>query len=303
MPSGNRWQPGQGPGTRRLPWIIHAKRWVVERILRDARMRRMALNRIFSEHTAVRTLCLVPFGDHHVFVDPKDDRIGYSLLTGRPWQRQQIDRAIALATQHKPADGDTFVDIGANIGLMTIHALQNGPFARAVAVEPDPWNRSVLRKNLEMNRLTDRVEIIAKAVSDTSGMLPLHQDAKNLGAHSLEPGFSLSPTASLDVQIDRLGNMLAEVGCEPADIGMIKIDVEGHEFAVLAGMADLLRQVQPPIMIEATFDADEMASGGTRLSQPLPDYGSVCDLEDDQQNPRPLDTFQATQSQHELLIY
>jgi FkbM family methyltransferase len=59
------------------------------------------------------------------------------------------------------------VDVGAHIGTTTIPALTRHGFARAVAVEPDPDNIRLLRVNVALNGLHERVRVIQAAVADT----------------------------------------------------------------------------------------------------------------------------------------
>lgn len=303
--SNRRWQAGAGPGKRRRPLARRARSWLVSWATRDQRIRRVALNRIFAGHAVDGVLCLVPFDDHKVFVDPRDDRIAYTLLTGRAWQRKHLEAAfdaIERAGRFKP--GGVFVDVGANIGLITLYALLSGRFARAIAIEPDPWNRAILEQNLEINGLTGRVDVLAMAASDKAGAMNLHRDAKNLGAHSLEPGFSMSPVAEpFEVTVDRVDEIVRGAGVEAADVGLVKIDVEGHEFAVLAGLSALIGAARPPIMIEVTFDAGDGGADAARLKGLLPNYTQVVDIERPEQGPIALDTFAPTAPQHELVIF
>jgi FkbM family methyltransferase len=302
--AGFRWQTGTGPGSRRLPWKTQAKRWLVKFATKDARVRRMALNQIFSRHGADGVLCLVPFDDHRVFVDPRDDRIAYSLLTGKAWQRAHLKAAFDAADRSvRLGEGGVFVDVGANIGLMTLYALLSGRFSRAVAIEPDPWNRTILGRNLEINGLSDRVTVVGKAVSDAAGSMVLYRDAKNFGAHSLEPDFVMSPQAvEQAVAVDRLDEILAELGIAAGHVGFVKIDVEGHEFAALGGMPELIA-AGPPVMIEVTFDSRDGRAEVDMLQSLFPAYTTVVDVEHSETlTPVQLHLFQASRQQHELLI-
>lgn len=298
-----RWQRGEGPGTRKPAWHTRIKRWLAARLVTDARMRRLLLNAIFSRHAAPGTLVRVPFPDHTVFVDPRDDRIAYTLMTGRPWQRDHLESAIAALRAAGRLAGDrTFLDVGANIGAVTLYALLSGAFARAIAIEPDPGNCAILALNLAENRFHDRVTIIEAAATSAPGAVALHRDAKNLGAHSLEPGFAMSPADSVTVDADRLDTLLARRGLAPDQVGLAKIDVEGHEFAVLEGSPGLVAR-KTPLMIEVTFDGP--ADRDRLLAQLAPGhYTTTLDLGNGPgAAPLPLEAFMPSARQHELLVF
>ena len=295
-----RWQSGGGPGARRPALTTRLKRWLAVRLTRDARLRRLLVHEIFTHHAAPGILLRVPFPDHALFVDPRDDRIAATLLAGRAWQRDQLTRALeALRDRSRLTQGGTFLDIGANIGALTIYALLSGNFSNAVAIEPAPANRAILERNLAENGLRDRVTVIAAAATDAPGEARLHLDEKNLGAHSLEAGFSMSPGATLTVPADRLDSLLRENAVDPSSITLAKIDVEGHEFSVLEGATGLLGAA-PPLMIEIVFDA---TADRDRLEALLPSPYSHCLDLDRAGAACPLTAFKPAASQHELLVF
>ena len=69
----------------------------------------------------------------------------------------------------KITQGDSVVDAGANIGIFSvISSILVGDTGRVLAIEPDPENLSILKKNIELNKLKN-VEIINKALYKESG--------------------------------------------------------------------------------------------------------------------------------------
>jgi FkbM family methyltransferase len=297
-----RWQEGEGPAARGLTWRNRLKRWLVDRLVRDSRMRRLVLNALFSRHAAPGALVRVPFPDHAVFVDPRDDRIAYTLITGRPWQRDHLDRALAtLRSAGRLPPDRLFLDIGANIGVISIYALLSGAFDRAMAIEPDPANAAILARNLAENDLTGHVAIVEAAATNAPGRLALHRDAKNLGAHSLEAGFAMSPAGTITVAADRLDTLIARLGLAPEAVGLAKIDVEGHEFSVLEGAPGLLAAATP-LMIEVVFDGP--ADRDRLLALLAGRYTHLLDLAAGHETaPVLLADFSPSQRQHELLVY
>ena len=297
-----RWQPGAGPGSRRTAIRNRLKRWLGHRLARDARLRRIILNEIFTYHAAPDILMRVPFEDHAIFVDPRDDRIASTLISGRPWQRDHLERAIAVLRQNgRLARGGVFLDVGANIGALTLYAHLSGAFSRAVALEPAPANRAILARNLTENGLADRTVVLPVAASAMPQTAELNLDTKNLGAHSLEPGFSMSADETVTVRADRLDTLLRECSISAQEIGLAKIDVEGHEFAVLEGAPDLLAAA-PPLMIEIVFD--DIADRDRLTALLGAAYRFCLDLDAPAGTaPIQLADFQPTALQHELLIF
>ena len=297
-----RWQPGTGPGARKPSTSTRLKRWLANLLASDGRMRRLLLNEIFTHHATAGTLLRIPFPDHAIYIDPRDDRIAATLLAGRPWQRHHLERAIETLRMHnRLAEGGVFLDIGANIGALTLYALLSGAFARSLAVEPDPTNRALLERNLLENDLVGQATLLAAAASASAHRAELNLDAKNLGAHSLEDGFSMSAGEKISVRADRLDTLLDECDIEPGDVALAIIDVEGHEFAVLEGAPRLLA-AGPALMLEVVFNGEWNRDRLQALIGPA--YGFCLDLDSPPGSaPVPLREFVPKTLQHELLLF
>lgn len=126
---------------------------------------------------------------------------------------------------HTLRAGDHFVDIGANVGSYTVLA-SGGVGARTTAVEPIPLTFAHLRRNVTLNSLGERVRCWGGGISDREGTLRFTSSfdtVNHVAVAGEEVGAIEVPVTTLD----------ALVGDDvPA---VIKIDVEGHESAVLAG--------------------------------------------------------------------
>jgi FkbM family methyltransferase len=151
-----------------------------------------------------------------------------------------------------------FWDIGANIGIYGFSALSMRPFCHIVLVEPDQYNRRLLRKTIDLNRLTG-VSLVEKAVSDTTGKIQFLPDDITGSAGSIfryangktfaEIHYNAKITP-VEVESTTLDVMLGEFG--PPDF--IKIDVEGAELAVFGGGRRTITQVRPTFMFEANLE-------------------------------------------------
>lgn len=147
------------------------------------------------------------------------------------------------------------VDVGANCGFFAVYlACAATPESRVLAFEPNPEMAARLRRNLALNRPRAAVEVHETALSD--GRAPeatLHLARFNLGSSTLEP--APQAAATLKVPARSLAAVLAEA---PQDARIVvKMDIEGHEPAVLAPLlADPAARLPHAILIETSHAKD-----------------------------------------------
>jgi FkbM family methyltransferase len=134
---------------------------------------------------------------------------------------------------HVLQPGDTFVDIGANVGAYTILAAKNAG-ADVVSFEPIPSTFEKLRRNVEANGMDKKVDLQRYGVSDKTGTLrfTMSMDAVN---HVLRDDEVADGAEAIDVPVSTLDVLLK--GRRPA---LMKIDVEGFEWPVLNGAGSIL---------------------------------------------------------------
>ncbi|MEO1265868.1 MAG: FkbM family methyltransferase, partial [Pseudomonadota bacterium] len=143
-----------------------------DRVGGDRRANTVLLQHVFGGAGAAAPGALLfrAFADHALFFDPRDDKIGSTLLTGREWQRPMVQRALALLREAGRApEGKGLIDAGANIGATLTYLMRDGGFAHAHAFEPDPWNRNILTRNLDLNTLAASVTVCAEALGEAEG--------------------------------------------------------------------------------------------------------------------------------------
>ena len=127
------------------------------------------------------------------------------------------------------------VDIGANIGAVTLYWARSRPDIHFHAYEPNPQSYEALRKNVEANGLTAQVTTYREAVGFERGKLDIWTDvpttlATAYGDAPVQGATRRSvPMISLDDVWDRMGR---------APIWMLKIDTEGAEGDILDGASD-----------------------------------------------------------------
>jgi FkbM family methyltransferase len=135
-----------------------------------------------------------------------------------------------LMTRLRP--DDTIADVGAFIGLYTVAVAKRlARGGKVIACEPDPNNAAVLKDHVALNRVVDRVEIIEAVVSDRIGEVLFQSGEESQSRVSAKPSDSANMIAS--VTLDSIFANRA--------LDVIKIDVEGHEEAVLRGACRVLQ--------------------------------------------------------------
>ncbi|OGM11051.1 hypothetical protein A2Z22_03610 [Candidatus Woesebacteria bacterium RBG_16_34_12] len=128
--------------------------------------------------------------------------------------------------------GMTVIDIGAHIGYYTrLLSELVGSSGRVFAFEAHPDNYAVVKQNLRARKYSN-VEMYNCAVSDQKGKMQLYVSPGSSN-HSLLAGYT-EASGTIDVESITIDSFLSEKGIKSVDF--MKIDVEGAEPLVLAGM-------------------------------------------------------------------
>jgi FkbM family methyltransferase len=140
---------------------------------------------------------------------------------------------VAAFLRHRLRPGDTFVDVGANIGCMTALAGRLvGPRGTVVAIEPCPAVIAALQETVASNDLTN-VRLVAGAVSDRDHEVALFAGpSHNVGLTTTVARRGLREQGR--VRAAPLGSLVTPE--ELASARLVKVDVEGAEDRVLAGV-------------------------------------------------------------------
>jgi FkbM family methyltransferase len=142
--------------------------------------------------------------------------------------------------------GMQFLDVGAHYGLFSLAAIRfGGPTARAVAVEPSPKARAVLRQNFVLNDVTAQVEIIEAAVGAANGTLPVLTTGPAGSDYFVSA--PMNRTDTIRIPQRSLNTILRETDLRPTHM---KLDIEGFESDALSGGAESLREFRPILFLE-----------------------------------------------------
>ena len=160
-------------------------------------------------------------------------------------------------------EGDTFIDIGANIGCFTLVGSQKvGRRGRVIAFEPVELVSKKLEKNILLNKL-DNVTIVRKAVYDGNTPIKLHlARQENLGMSSIQRHDSESGEI-INVEAISLDEYLRKENIN--EVKIIKIDIEGAELPALIGMDNILSGLKPILMVEVSPEVTKSSKERLRV--------------------------------------
>jgi FkbM family methyltransferase len=208
-------------------WVIwHAARTV---IVKDKLSQARAW---FHERQLPRVVTLTDF-------DPQGVRFEVASLVERHrvvhhGDETDYTRAMLAALR---AD-DVLFDIGANVGLVCLHAATK---CRTVAFEPDPGFAARLATNIALNPERD-VDVVNVAVSDRDGIVTLYTSGATGNSPSLVR--QRGELQAVEVEGRSLDSLLAEASLP--DPTVLKLDIEGAEILALRGAAQLLQSERRP---------------------------------------------------------
>jgi FkbM family methyltransferase len=132
----------------------------------------------------------------------------------------------------------TVLDLGANIGLSTIYFACMFPDARLACVEPISENLEVLTRNLSLNGI--QAQVISAAVDVYDGKVWMERCNGYYG-HKIVAERDHSLSGQFEVSAVSIPSILRRLGW--SRIGLLKMDIEGHEWRMLSEGCDWLHVV------------------------------------------------------------
>ena len=174
-----------------------------------------------------------------------------------------IDPAVSRLCGMLLRPGDVALDIGANIGIVTmLMARLVGDTGRVHAFEPNPNAADMLHASVERNDLSN-VKLHRVALGSHGGLMTLVVPFGNIGGASLVDRGEAG--VSVDVPVRTLTEMLSRA--DIPSIRLAKIDVEGYERDVLAGARGLFEHVLPDAIISECWGLE--SADGKALTSDL----------------------------------
>lgn len=152
---------------------------------------------------------------------------------------QFINAAERRFFEESPFGAGPIIDVGANIGLVSLLLARRFPDREIHAFEPNPTTFETLEANIARNGAS-KVSCHRYAVSDADGTVMFDNDPIKRGTASISKG---GGNHAAEVPATTLDSFVAKQNISA--IGLLKIDVEGYETLVLRGASRVLSEIRP----------------------------------------------------------
>lgn len=136
--------------------------------------------------------------------------------------------------------GDRVIDLGGHIGTFSLVAAALG--CHVVAVEASPFNAELIKASIAENNFHN-MQVVCAAVSDRPGTLEFMAS----GPFGCVSNSHVDSGEKIIVPAMTVNQLLVDLGWDTVDY--IKMDIEGSEVAAIAGMSELLRKENAPVLL------------------------------------------------------
>lgn len=159
----------------------------------------------------------------------------------------EVDNLRILQKAHH--SGTCMIDVGANIGLMSVPILQQDPNARVIALEASPSVTPYLAKTISRSPNQSRWKLIEAAAGAEPGTAQFYCSAQDGNVYDGLRNTKRAENGSThEVRVTTLSDVWRQE--EEPHVSLIKIDVEGAEADVLRGAAAVLKACSPAVLLE-----------------------------------------------------
>ncbi len=170
-----------------------------------------------------------------------------TIIAEGSWEVEQMNYLLSALQFFGEPSQNVFLDIGSYFGLYSLKAVETSGFSEIHAFEADRHTIGQLYGNIFLNGLEDRIVVHNLAVSDHKGEV-IFRDSRSIPDNRGASGvLDEQLSGSFKAPCDKLDNLFSFRGKNI----VMKLDVEGHEEAVLNGMENILRHNKIVVQAEA----------------------------------------------------
>jgi FkbM family methyltransferase len=201
------------------------------------------------------------------------DGLQWSAPLMRPDDAASVERYLGqqdfpyrtITQTREVAIGGSMIDIGANVGRMSIPRVILGDVTAAYCAEPDPLNFTCLVRNVADNQLAGLVLPDRVAIGSEDGVVRLERRG-TAGGHSVIDAGTASARETIDVQCWTLNTWSDRVGIDLDQLVFVKLDAQGSEVHVLRGASAVLArrhvawqiEIDLPLLARRGFSAEDL---------------------------------------------
>jgi FkbM family methyltransferase len=177
------------------------------------------------------------------------------------YEKEQLNTVIGWLQSNGLIWG-SFLDIGANIGNHSLYFSKW--YDRVFSFEPNPRTFKLLELNAD---LTDNIKPFNFGISDSNAHVMMQQFRENMGGSRIIPHVG-NVEKLVQIEVRMLDSVMREIDLP---IGLIKLDIEGHELAALSGAINTISQHRPVILFEQ--NASDFKNGLSPVIELLKSFG------------------------------
>lgn len=152
--------------------------------------------------------------------------------------KAQVEELQSYLTYYKIKKGDYILEAGAYTGLFTVFASKKvGKTGKIISFEPDPYNRIMLQRNLDLNKVKN-VVLVKKGLFSRDAKLPF--DIQSIGSNivSLNTPFHDRKTINT-IQVTTADKELKQLKITRIDF--VTMDIEGAEIEAIQGFKETIK--------------------------------------------------------------
>ncbi len=177
-----------------------------------------------------------------MLVDIKDRRsIPVETLNFGAYEKDELQMILQLLRE-----GDTVLDVGANIGWVSMNIARAVRDVKIFSFEPVPQTYSYLKKHIRMNEMTN-IEAINYGLSDTDTEITFFYYPGVTGNSSMKNLSGSENVEKVNVRVRKLDDVVSEKNIR---VDFIKCDVEGAELLVFKGGEETIKRDKPIVFTE-----------------------------------------------------
>jgi len=169
---------------------------------------------------------------------------------GNPNKTYEPELVSPIVEELQKYDAPVFLDIGTNIGLISLAILQKVPNVTIFGFEPSPIAYKSFATTIFANKLEQKVKLFNEALDAKPGSITffVHDDQDSSGDGMIDTQRAESKSTGITVKSNTLDIWHKEDNVPKVNV--IKIDIEGAELFALQGATEFLKQYKPLVFLE-----------------------------------------------------